>query len=158
MKSGCPAWTESQNREENMRNLNLLGATQDIGWVTHVCTLAHFTPFVHLYLWGAERRDFGSIITGRVAADRKNRPICLSSCAVAADYREQECLFLLLNINNRLFFCSAWYNVCLIEVMKWTIFMHTHAGLDAQLYLSVQSNVVAHLLWKNYNVYIWSLW
>lgn len=52
-------WMESQNREENMSLVSFPDMTQ----VTYICTLAHFIPFMHLYLWGAERRDSGSIIT-----------------------------------------------------------------------------------------------
>lgn len=60
-------------------------------------------PFMHLYLLGAESRDFGSIIAGWVAADRKKRPICWSRSA-AADCGGRESSrapSLLFNVNNR---------------------------------------------------------
>ncbi len=85
---------------------------------------------MNLYLWGAESRDFGSIITGWVAADRKNRPICWSSfAAAAADCGERECfwvLFLLFNINNSLLLSSV-VDVCCNEHDKMDN-MHTHTG------------------------------
>lgn len=39
---------------------------EDAAKATHIYTLTlfFFTPFMHLYLWGAESRDFASIIAG----------------------------------------------------------------------------------------------
>lgn len=125
---------------------------------------AHLTllpPFMHLYLWGAESRDFGSIITGWVAADRKNRPICSSSFAAAADCGGRECfwmLFLLFNINNSLLLSSV-VNVCFIDMIKWTICVHTQ-GVDTKSWPPVQSNIIHHnsSLCEAYDVDTLSLW
>jgi len=46
--------------------------TQDMVQVIQMCSShASLCPLMHLDLWGAECRDVGSIIAGRVAADRK---------------------------------------------------------------------------------------
>lgn len=64
---------------------------------------------MHFYLWGAESRGLASIIAGRVAADRKNRPICSSSFAAAyRGGREYfECRFGFLSIIYSLLFNSV---------------------------------------------------
>lgn len=135
VKSGCLVRMEGQNEEENM-SFQIYSADMGRG-LSHPCLCPHTrssAPFMHLYLWGAESRDFGSIIAGWVAADRKSRPICWSSLLpllTMEDVSASERCFCYLTVITACFsiqFSSVQFNVCFIGVIKWTICIYTHRG------------------------------
>lgn len=127
------AWCVWKAKKTQRKNTKIYSAYIGCG-LTHPYLYHHAlnsAPFMHLYLWGAESRDFGSIITGRVAADRKTQAICWSSLLLLLtmeDFWSSGVLFLLFNINNSLLFNSVLSKMCFIDMIKWTICVHTQGG------------------------------